>query len=176
MCRPCVRLLSKSQVMWSRRKCCPGPSTCFVFFISDPFIASTGPIPKALFSRYKSRRIRRMSGVPVKKDVAQRSLCRYNDSANARHDRKRSRGRSGSCVRNSGGSIDDEGQQTACSVLKKEIDALHLLVNNAGTNKRIPTLSVSAEDSTETLSFRFSAVSRAIRDVKGCVVIRTGSH
>ena len=70
----------------------------------------------------------------------------------------------------------NEGRQTACSVLKKEIDALHVLVNNAGTNKRIPTLSVSAEDSTETLSFRFRAVSRPIRRVKGCVVIRTGSH
>jgi NAD(P)-dependent dehydrogenase (short-subunit alcohol dehydrogenase family) len=34
----------------------------------------------------------------------------------------------------------NEGRQTASSILKKEIDALHVLVNNAGTNKRIPTL------------------------------------
>jgi short-subunit dehydrogenase len=37
-----------------------------------------------------------------------------------------------------------EGRQTACSILKKEIDALRVLVNNASTNKLIPTLSVSS--------------------------------
>jgi len=40
----------------------------------------------------------------------------------------------------------NEGCQTACSILKKEIDALHVLVNNAGINNRIPTLSVSTQD------------------------------
>jgi hypothetical protein len=70
----------------------------------------------------------------------------------------------------------NEGRQAVCSVLKKEIDALHVLVNNGGINKRRPTLSVSAEDSTESLSSRFGALSRAIRGVKSGVVITTGSH
>jgi short-subunit dehydrogenase len=71
-------------------------------------------------------------------------MCRYNDGTNSRHDRKRSRDRSGSCARNSADLSTYEGRQTVCSILKKEIDALHVLVNNAGTNKLIPTLSVSS--------------------------------
>jgi len=50
-----------------------------------------------------------------------------------------------------------EGRQTACSVLKKETDALHVLVNNAGTNKRIPTLSVSVEDYDALLGINLTA-------------------
>jgi NAD(P)-dependent dehydrogenase (short-subunit alcohol dehydrogenase family) len=49
------------------------------------------------------------------------------------------------------------GRQTACSILKEEIDALHVLVNNAGTNKRIPTLSVSVEDYDALLGINLTA-------------------
>jgi len=51
----------------------------------------------------------------------------------------------------------NEGRQTACSILKKEIDALHVLVNNAGTNKRIPTLSVSPQDYDALLAINLTA-------------------
>jgi Tropinone reductase 1 len=51
----------------------------------------------------------------------------------------------------------NEGRQTACSILKKEIDALHVLVNNAGTNKRIPTLSVCTQDYDALLAINLTA-------------------
>lgn len=50
-----------------------------------------------------------------------------------------------------------EGRQTAYSMLKRETNCVHALVNNAVANKRIPTLDISAEDYDALPAFNLTA-------------------